>query len=213
MDAIPWARSLPADVAESYERVMTPTARRQPHHRLPGVHVPRGRRLNTQADPFPVKEEVQVVCTFVATPAAEVQVLRLTNARAGGEFLLRVRASASVRGSFDATTDLLKLGDDDGAVGAALARAGGARLGGATVQGHTAVNSTYSYRVTFEGYSGPLEALALETHSLEDRSALNTWYSRTVRAVKGTMPLRGTFTLSFRGTSTPFFKNPKTLKR
>jgi len=121
-----------------------------------------------------------------------------------------VRASASVRGSLDATKDLLKLGDDDGAaLGAVLARAGGARPGGGTVQGPTAVNSTYSYRVTFEGYSGPLEALALESHSLEDRAET----LGTVRAVKGTMPLRGTFTLSFRGASTPFFKNPKTLNR
>ncbi len=71
----------------------------------------------------------------MATPAAEVQVLSVTSAWAGGEFRLRVRASASVGGVLDATTDLLKLGDAGVTVGAALARAGGVRLGKVTVQG------------------------------------------------------------------------------
>ena len=133
-----------------------------------------GAALNTQADPEPVKQEIQTIRTVVATPAAEVQVLTITDARDGGKFRLRVRAESRVGGFVDGTTDLLALGRaDNETVAAALAAVPG--LGAVRVAGPLVVNSSHSYTVTFAGYTGPLRAMALVEHDLRDRSAINTW--------------------------------------
>jgi len=134
-----------------------------------------GAALNTQADPEPVKQEVQVIRTVVATPAAEVQVLTITNARDGGQFRVRVRAESRVGGFVDNTTELLTLGRCDGrCMGEALEDAS-PLLGNVTVTGPVATNSSHAYTVTFHEYQGPLRSLAVVNHNLEDRAADATW--------------------------------------
>jgi hypothetical protein len=134
-----------------------------------------GAALNTQADPDPVKQEVQVVRTSVATPAAEVQVVTVTDARAGGQFRLRVRAESRVGGAVDNTTALLTLGRCDGACVAVALGAASARLGNVTVSGPVVTNHSHAYTVTFHEYRGPLRSLTVVNHDLEDRAADATW--------------------------------------
>jgi hypothetical protein len=162
-----------------------------------------GAPLNTQADPEPVKQEIQVIRTVVDTPASEVQVLTITDARNGGQFRLRIRADSNVGGFVDSTTDLITLGRcNSTCLEDALFDAAGDVIGNVTVTGPVVVNSSQAYTITFDNYVGPLTALALESHDLEDRSAYATWYSSVVRSVKGTEPVRGTFTVKFRGYET-----------
>jgi hypothetical protein len=134
-----------------------------------------GAALNTQADPDPVKQEIQVIRTVVATPAAEVQVLTLTNARDGGQFRVRVRAESRVGGFVDNTTALLTLGRCDGrCMGQALENASPV-LGNVTVTGPVVTNSSHAYTITFKEYQGPLRSVAVVNHNLEDRAADATW--------------------------------------
>jgi hypothetical protein len=173
------------------------------------VYMYPGAALNSQADPEPVKQEVQVITTAVSTPVSEMQVLTITDARTGGQFRLRVRASSAVGGVIDETTELITLGACDGAcLKAALQGIGSGNensslLGSVDVSGPVVQNSSHAYTITFADYSGPLQALALVDHSLVDKSAANTWYHSVVRVVKGTEPIRGTYTVAFRGFETP----------
>lgn len=168
------------------------------------VYMYPGAQLNSQADPEPVKQEVQVIRSVVATPAAEVQVLTISEAREGGKFRLRVRAESRVGGFVDNTTDLVTLGACDAlCMAKALKGANPSLLGNVTVTGPVVKNASHAYTITFSNYVGPLRAVSLIDHDLTDRSASNTWYHSVVRATKGTEPIRGSFTVRFRGAETP----------
>jgi len=163
-----------------------------------------GAPLNTQADPEPVKQEIQMIRSIVDTPVSEVQVLTITNAQTGGMFRLRIRANSVIGGDIDSTTELITLGRCNATCLTDIIQdAGGETLGNVSVTGPKIINSSHAYTISFDHYVGPLSALAIEDHSLVDKSNSATWYSNVVRSVKGTEPIRGTFTVKYDGYETP----------
>jgi hypothetical protein len=173
----------------------------------------------TQADPFPVKQEVQVVALANRAPADAVQTIAITGAL-GGSFALRYVSAATGLSFRTANIDANALSASAAGLEAALrafcAVASGGASGTATVPemcaatvggvsqsppgSFGAVSGTLLVNVSFPSTFGPLATMTIEPDLLETAGGNVT--ATVTTTVVGGAALGGDFTLSFAGSET-----------
>ncbi|CAM9800578.1 unnamed protein product [Ectocarpus sp. 6 AP-2014] len=155
--------------------------------------------LNSQADPEPVKHEIQLVSLSVDDPVPAIQDVTISDV-AGGTFTLRVMADA-LGGEIDVETAEIGYSASAAAVELAL-EAASSTLGDVEVaRTISGTGTTITYEITFDGYTGAVEDLVLDTTELEaDSGAVVS--AEVITLQEGTEPLQGDFSLIYRGHET-----------
>jgi len=154
--------------------------------------------LNSQAVPEPVKLDIQEVISSVDDPQIEVQQIVILNA-ASGLYNLFVTANA-LGGKITNASIELKYNAGSSDMQSALRKI--KYLGQVTVFQAKANLTASIFDVTFTGYIGPVSPIVVDITRLGKISAALVPAASVTRIVKGTEPLQGTFTLSFRGYET-----------
>ena len=154
---------------------------------------------DTQADPYPVKREIQKIATSVTSPlAAEVQTIVITDAVRGGSVRLTLTADAEGGQIAGVPTDAIAFQDSTTAAEIEDAiEAVSAALGDVTVTMASDVTSD-TWSVTFTNFVGTLAKIGVNTDTLT--AAPGKVIETTVtRDVAGTETCRGDFTVKVDG--------------